>query len=173
MEKTQAEHLAEVVRTVRPDWDKPGIVTYLVAMGGALPDVTAHALRVAGDRANRTPAALAFTRPTPEPDAGVDLQRHPGNPAPCAVCGRSEWACERARANGVRIGNGVHERHPGREWSGVDEHEYRAGAVTAGGAPMVTGVDSCGPREMWLASEASRWLSGENQPEIDPRWRER
>src|SRR3954454_22703051 len=104
MLKATAESLADMLRTVRADWDRHGIVAHLLPLSGELADIAAHAVRVAADRKNRTPAALAFAGSEIAPECEADSGRHSGNPAPCIVCGRGQWARQKARENAAAMG---------------------------------------------------------------------
>lgn len=61
----QAEALATLVRSLRPEWDVPGIKTALwnARDRGTAWDVTHAALYAAGDLSNRTPAIIALAGP--------------------------------------------------------------------------------------------------------------
>lgn len=121
--RNEAVKLAELVRTIRPDWDALLTINQLCRIPGTSATVAAHAMTVAADRSNRTPMTLTWEDATPVV----------AGPAPaaigglCATCGRTRTACETARRNAEAIGNDVHQRHPGRQWRHVDRHEFRTG----------------------------------------------
>lgn len=92
MIRNHAEIIADTIRAVRPDWDKSGIVHYLMPLDGTLADITAHAVKTAEDRENRTPAALAF-HPAIAAEHGASIGDI------CAWCGRSASGCRTAQRN--------------------------------------------------------------------------
>lgn len=68
---------------------------------------------------NRTIEADAIIR-----QVNRDNTRHVETGPSCDICGRSEYACQLAQQNGLRIGNEVHDRHPGRPWVNHQHHQF-------------------------------------------------
>jgi hypothetical protein len=59
--RPEADHIAGLLRTIRPHWDHLAIMTVLTSVDADLADIAYAAIRTAQDPAMRTPQSLAFT----------------------------------------------------------------------------------------------------------------
>ena len=95
MNAAQLRALAELVCTIRPEWDLPGVLANLAKVGQDATTTATRAIAAANNPAAHTPAAIAWP-----PAADAPLERsHGGRSAPCWVCTRTEWACYKAQEN--------------------------------------------------------------------------
>lgn len=108
MERHKAVSLTGYIRTIRPEWDALATVEQLMNLTGTDDEIERHALVIAHTPEYRTPIALKFVSMNTAEETGGS--RRPGNQIPCDICGRTEWACNKAAQNtGIR--NHVYAPH--------------------------------------------------------------
>jgi len=124
MQYSEIAEIAETVLLIRPEWTKGGTINALTQLPLSFDDALGHAIKVAQNPNARTPAALSVFTFDTEPDPVITGSRHGGSSVPCDICGCDEWGCQKAQENQTKIGNEVHDRHPGRQWPKDWRHDY-------------------------------------------------
>lgn len=121
------DNIVRAVNALRPDWQLSSLRTFIARNchdrepSELLIAFTACATATLpdGSPAATTPAHVLQPQWWPAPvdlDHRADMQ--------CDICGRNETQCQKAQQNAIRIGNGVHNRHPGRQWTNLDRHDF-------------------------------------------------
>jgi hypothetical protein len=109
MNRSQLVTAANVVQSIRPDWQQPGIIAQLERLDagwtGTDAALIAHAVTIAGMPSARTPAAFTATPPTRPPNIHPEPQRS----RPCFICGNTKRGCRALRD--FEIDNGIPDPH--------------------------------------------------------------
>jgi hypothetical protein len=90
--KEQATHIVELVQTIRPSWDEPGILAALVKVRDrSLADITTAAINAAADPTMHTPKSISFSGPH-WPKHGGSNGAMLDEPK-CYICGLTRSRC--------------------------------------------------------------------------------
>ena len=101
--KEQADVIVDLVQSVRPTWDTPGILAALLKVRDrSLADITTAALNAAADPTMHTPKAISFTGPHWPKHGGSDgaMLHEPK----CYICGHYRSECWRRHEFEIKHG---------------------------------------------------------------------